>query len=354
MRHVSMGDYVKEGSALFEVTDLTHVWIMFDAYESDLPWINPGDEVIYTVQSIQGKSFQGRVIFIDPLIDPSTRVARVRVEQNNTSLALKPEMFANGMIQSNFAESHYKILIPKSSVLWTGKRSVVYIKVPDRNQASYIYREIELGPESGSFYVVSEGLSEGEEIAVNGVFKIDAAAQLAGKPSMMNPEGGKVSMAHDHGSMSSGIESKFKEQLQAVYKSYIPMKDAFIASDPKEVSKKAQEVMSDLQKVDMNLLAGNIHMEWMKQLEKLRDEINLIANYDDVDRQRVSFAKFNDVFYTSLKTFGLHDGTVYYQYCPMANGDKGAFWMSTFKEIKNPYFGDAMLSCGETRETLEF
>ncbi len=56
----------------------------------------------------------------------------------------------------------------------------------------------------------------------------------------------------------------------------------------------------------------------------------------------------------SINVFGLSDGTVYYQDCPMVNGDKGAFWLSTFREIKNPYFGEAMLSCGETRETLEF
>jgi len=82
--------------------------------------------------------------------------------------------------------------------------------------------------------------------------------------------------------------------------------------------------------------------------------INQMMESNDISDQRVSFAEFNSTFYNSLKTFGLHHGTVYYQYCPMTNGDKGAFWLSTFKEIKNPYFGEVMLSCGETRETLEF
>jgi len=85
-RHVALGDYVKEGSALFEVTDLTHVWIMFDAYESDLAWIKTGDKVNYSLQSLPGKSFEGRVAHIDPFIDPATRVAKVRVEQNNPGL----------------------------------------------------------------------------------------------------------------------------------------------------------------------------------------------------------------------------------------------------------------------------
>ncbi|MBN1133243.1 MAG: efflux RND transporter periplasmic adaptor subunit [Bacteroidales bacterium] len=188
-RNIALGDYVREGSALFEVTDLTHVWIMFDAYESDLPWIKNGDQVSYMVQSFPGKKFRGKIDFIDPFIDPSTRIARVRIEQSNPSLSLKPGMFVNGMVESTLAGKSNDILIPKSSILWTGKRSVVYVKVPDRESPSFLYREITLGPEAGSFYLVAEGLEEGEEIAVNGVFKIDAAAQLEGKPSMMNPEG---------------------------------------------------------------------------------------------------------------------------------------------------------------------
>lgn len=372
-RHVALGDYIKEGSELFEVIDLTRVWIMFDAYESDLLWIGIGDRVSYTVQSLPGRSFEGKVIYIDPFIHPITRVAKVRVNKNNPGLSLKPEMFVNGSIESRIAEDANEILIPKSSILWTGKRAVVYVKVPDREQPSFRYQEIDLGPESGNFYVVSSGIAEGEEIAVNGVFRIDAAAQLAGKPSMMNPRGGRVSMGHDHGSMTTGsgedhtghqdmdmggqgaeIKDEFREQLQVVYDRYIGLKDALVASDTEEAGKQAQRLESELDAVNMGLLEGVAHMNWMKQLEKLKREAGKIANNQVLDEQRLAFAAFNDAFYESLKTFGLHHGTVYYQYCPMARGDKGAYWFSNIKEIKNPYFGEMMLSCGETRETLEF
>lgn len=95
-------------------------------------------------------------------------------------------MFANGVITSRIAGNQKDLVIPKTAVLWTGKRAVVYVKSPGRDQPTFQYREITLGPAAGDFYVVAEGLNEGEEIAVNGVFKIDAAAQLAGKSSMMN------------------------------------------------------------------------------------------------------------------------------------------------------------------------
>ena len=105
-------------------------------------------------------------------------------------------MFVDGKVESSYAEESKDILIPKSSILWTGKRAVVYVKVPNRKTPSFLFREITLGPETGNFYVVAEGLGEGEEVAVNGVFKIDASAPLAGKSSMMNPPG-EMHEAHD-------------------------------------------------------------------------------------------------------------------------------------------------------------
>ncbi len=198
-RDVAVGDYIKEGQALFEVVDLSKVWVMFDAYESDLPWIKEGDKINFTVQSLPGEQFSGKVKFIDPFINPDTRVAKVRVEISNPGNKLKPEMFANGILESRVAENTDAVLIPETAVLWTGKRSVVYVKTPGVEAPSFVYREVVLGPKSGKFYVVAEGLKEGEEIAMNGVFKIDAAAQLAGKPSMMNPSGGKISTGHNHG-----------------------------------------------------------------------------------------------------------------------------------------------------------
>ena len=140
----------------------------------------------------------------------------------------------------------------------------------------------------------------------------------------------------------------------ALFASYILMTNAFVATNTEEVSLDALKVKSELQKVDMALLQGEAHMEWMTHIGVLNKTIEQIAKGKDIADQRLVFAEFNSTFYKSLKFFGLHQGTTYYQYCPMANGDVGAYWFSTQKEIANPYFGDEMLRCGETRETLEF
>jgi len=376
-RDVSVGDYIKEGSPLFQITNLNKVWVMFEAYESDIPWIRMNDKVNFTIRSLPGKNFSGRVSFIDPTIDPKTRVAYVRVEVPNPDDLIKPEMFANGIITSSIAGNKKDLMIPKTAILWTGKRSVVYVKVPDRNQPTFHHHEITLGPEAGDFYVVDAGLKEGEEIAVNGVFKIDAAAQLAGKPSMMNPEGGSGSagsmpgMDMGQGEMGKAtkpaemeearksqvkerVSPEFIKELTAVYDAYVPMKNDFVRSDPVKVKTAAQSVTDKLNQVQMELLSGEAHSEWMEYLTPLQKALEKITITDNIELQRQGFADFNLTFYKVLKRFGLSNNTVYYQYCPMAFDNKGAYWFSEKKDIENPYFGDAMLKCGETRETFEY
>lgn len=377
MRHVALGEYVKEGMALFKVVDLSHVWVLFDAYESDLPWIKKGDQAEFTIQSLPGKTYKGKVTFIDPFINASTRVAKVRIELDNQKMEIKPEMFVTGTIQSKIAERSNDLQIPKSSVLWTGKRSVVYVKIPDRVNPTFLYRQITLGPEAGNFYVVADGLSEGEEIATNGTFKIDAAAQLQGLPSMMNPDGGitntmpgmdmsganaKAAIGVNNTEESEPTETQsgtdtpmdFIMQLNKVYDQYLVLKNAFVESDASKVKQAAQSVQTALTKVDMKLLNGGQMTKWMDESAILNKEIKLIASETSIEKQRSAFIIFNGKFYESVKTFGLMGKTVYYQYCPMANSNKGAYWLSEKENILNPYFGEAMLTCGETRETLNY
>lgn len=189
-RRVNNGDYVSQGSVLYEVSDLSRVWVLFDAYESDLSFLEKGDQLDFTLQAMPGSTYSGVINFIDPVIDPVNRVAKVRVEINNPGGKLKPEMFATGMVKANLDEYKDKLVIPRSSVLWTGKRSIVYVKQPG-DEPIFKIREIGLGPVLGNSYVVTDGLEEGEEIVTEGAFSVDAAAQLEGKPSMMNQSGGK-------------------------------------------------------------------------------------------------------------------------------------------------------------------
>ena len=367
-KNVNPGDYVQRGEPIYEIADLSRVWVLFDVYESDIGWIKKGDKVEYTVASLPGETFTGTISFLDPIINPMTRVAKARIATTNPGLKLKPEMFVSGIVQAQLQKTSDAMVVPKTAVMWTGQRSVVYIKSISDQGLNFKMREVTLGPALGDSYVIADGLAKGEEIAINGTFSIDAAAQLAGKPSMMNPEGGPTMTGHDHGGSEMGsagesfapVESlaettpaTFKAQLTKVYKDYLGMKNAFVENDAKKVVNEAKDVITSLKAVDMALLKGDAHNMWMDQLKTLNSTINAISKSNDIEKQRQEFVRFNPVFYKSVKMFGLDNVTIYYQFCPMANNDKGAYWLSEIEEIRNPYFGDAMLSCGETKETIK-
>jgi membrane fusion protein, copper/silver efflux system len=375
MRMVSEGDHVKEGQILFQITDLSKVWVLFEAYENDLPWIKLGDELKIDLMSVPGKTYSGKITFIDPFINPKTRVAYVRVELNNSNGMLKPDMFANGVINSILPIKHESILVPKSAVLWTGKRAVVYIKLPNREHNSFIYREVILGEDAGDFYIIKQGLEEGEEIATNGVFKIDASAQLAGKKSMMNPTGGKSSTG-GHAGMDMGgddmkgmdmpdknntvkidkskISSKFKTQLGDVVSSYIRLKNK-LANDDSNIKADVKNIQNSLKAVDMSLVLGDAHNVWMKALNLLNKDLLLLSKSVNIDEQRSIFLTISASLSDVLKQLGVEmkgDESLYLMLCPMANDNKGGYWLSTKKKVKNPYFGNKMSSCGEVKQKL--
>lgn len=187
--NIAVGDRIKTGDVLYQIADLNQLWVMMDAYEQDLGLISNGDRMEFTVPAEPGKVYSARVSYIDPVIDPQTRIAKVRAEIDNPGGGLKPEMFVRGKIEAKVSTPG-GLLIPQSAVLWTGKQSLVYVKIPGTRQPTFQYRQVTLGPEAGDDYVITAGLRAGDEVVTNGAFTIDAAAQLSGKTSMMEPNGG--------------------------------------------------------------------------------------------------------------------------------------------------------------------
>lgn len=183
---ISQGDYVKQGQPLLKIANLGSVWAMFQAYEGDLPFIHQGEKIRFTSEAMPGKVFTGTVSFIDPILDAKSRTAGVRVVMSNAGGQFKPEMIITGIAVANMKNYNHDIVVPKSAVLWTGKRSVVYVKEDMKGHFGFMLRQVTLGPSLPDSYVILDGLAEGEKIVTNGAFAIDASAQLDGKKSMMN------------------------------------------------------------------------------------------------------------------------------------------------------------------------
>ncbi|MEP2671252.1 MAG: efflux RND transporter periplasmic adaptor subunit [Cyclobacteriaceae bacterium] len=368
-KNISVGDHVMQGQSLYEVADLSRVWILFDVYESDIQWIKKNNEVEFTIQSLPGETFRKKISFIDPIINSETRVAKARVEMSNPGLLLKPEMFASAVVKSEM-KGGKEIILPKSAVMWTGQRSVVYLKKTSDAGVSFRMTEVTLGPSLGDAYVIKEGLTAGQEVVTNGTFTIDAAAQLAGKPSMMSPEGGAVMTGHQHGETNATpqptedhsqhqmgstfeVNDKFKNQISAILNPYLTLKDAFVKTNAGKAASAAKGVKVALGKVDMKLVKGDAHNAWMDLLAVLNTTIETMSSSSDIEVQRKSFSSFTDKYYSAIQQFNVSGLEAYYQFCPMANNNKGAYWISKNSAIQNPYFGDKMMRCGETKSELK-
>lgn len=360
-KKVNVGDYLKRGASLYIIADLSRVWVEFDAYESDLPWVDIGDQIKFTVASMPGQTFDGKVTFISPIVNRQTRVADVRVETANPGMKLKPQMFATGFVEAEAADGK-QLFVPKSAVMWTGERSVVYVADEAAEEPTFMLREVILGLSSGNTYVVEKGLEPGERIVINGTFTVDAAAQLAGKPSMMNPEGGVAMTGHDHGGAGAvtpepveqvDAAAEAKKELEKVIESYYPLKDALVASDNKTAVGQATAFLKTLEAVPMSAFKGKSHDVWMAFYASLKKHAEAVISTENVDQARKHFIPLSEVMVKMVRTFGPFDETVYVQHCPMANDDKGADWLSKVDQIRNPYYGDMMLTCGEVAETIE-
>lgn len=351
-RNISRGDFVNKGSVLFEITDLSRLWVLLDAYESDLPFLKVGQKITFNVSSVPGKDFNSSIFFIDPIINSQTRTASVRAEVNNPQLLLKPEMFVNAKVFANLPIKEKSLAIPSTALLWTGKRSVVYVKAPDQLNSVFEMREITLGPSLGDYYLVDSGLDEGEEIVVNGAFSIDAAAQLAGKPSMLNPNGQAVVLEHNHDDNQPANLAE-KTSLAPLFKSYMKWKNMLVKDNFKDAQKMAVEMKDELSKIKPDQFKADEKNTWAKLNSKLNESLQHVGHFSTIQELRKGFQVTSKTMIEIANSFKPFNETLFIQHCPMADDNKGADWLSMEKEILNPYFGSSMLTCGDVIGTIK-
>lgn len=400
-RRISREQHVQEGSILYEVADLSALWVVFEAYEEDLPWLREGQSVRVEMRSSVTPAREATISYIDPVVNPGTRTVRVRATLSNPNGRLKPDMLVRGTVQSPMDTE--ALLVPASAVLWTGPRSLVYVHDRSSNATRFEAREVTLGPRVGDRYVIEDGLAEGEQVVTNGAFRVDSAFQLADRRSMMNAElgSGRTPTGHDHGGMGDGemedsemedgamdhsamghdaaadtahptsipgddahddlatpettfrdaVPDAFRAQLTSVVDAYLDVRDALVASDEAAARSHLQNMQRALDQVDMALLDTAPHDAWMQDLQAMEAHLSHIEAADGLQALRAEFNTLSLVLAYSIQRFGV-DMPVYRQYCPMAFDEAGAYWISDEATIRNPYVPDDMLRCGEVVEPL--
>ena len=177
---------VMPGDNLYDIVDLSTVWVLADIYEVNLPFIRLGQPADITLAYQPGKTWRGRVTFIDPTVDPATRTVKARLEFANPGNELKPDMYADVVIGGARGTG---IAVPESAVIATGERNIVFVAKGD---GVFEPREVVLGIRVRNLYEIKQGVSEGEKVVTGANFLLDSESKLKASMSGMAGE-------HKHG-----------------------------------------------------------------------------------------------------------------------------------------------------------
>lgn len=391
------GEYVQTGTPILTIADLTHLWVDLQAYESQIGQIRWGQRVEFQVESHPGERFEGRVSFIDPVIDPMTRTATIRIAVENPNRTLKPGMFASATIMvtldgkphtiapdllgrwvcpmhpteihdeagacsiclmdlvsiESLIENHEPdeqtlppLIIPESALLYTGTRSIVYTQLDDENGFRYIPIEVTLGQRAGDVYIVRDGLNENDRVVTKGAFRIDSSMQIAAKPSMMSMESFKATPTATVSSRPEGFLMGLTDSVNA----YLDAQEALADDDLSAYSTHAQRLVDALDSTPTAGLLGEDLSTWRTTSRDLRPNVP----YNDIEKARSDFEPMSNAIFALIDRFGVPEQVpLYIAYCPMAFDFEGADWLQRTETIDNPYFGASMLQCGEILRTIE-
>lgn len=348
-RLVDEGNYVDAGTPLYRVADLRKLWLQLDAYEHDLKQISKGQDVTFQVAGIED-TFEGKVAFIDPIVDRAKRVAKVRVEIDNPDGALRPGMFAEATVHSRSAQAEQAPLtVPDTAPLFTGRRSVVYVEVPDMDRPTYDAREVRLGPKSGEVYPVLSGLSEGERVVVYGAFTLDADLQIKGGQSMMTRDDDQTREP----AKTIDIDEEFKAQLSPIVDHYLKL-TAALADDALDDAHDASNAMASAIGAAVAPESAEAKGTWKRIQARALKHAQDVSTADGIDATRARFEDLSKTIAQIVETFGNPtDRKLRWAHCPMAFDNRGADWIQSDDQLANPYYGESMLRCGEFRQTVD-
>ena len=347
---VSEGDYVNRGTPILRIADLSRLWVEFEVHESMLQNISIGDEVVFSTTARPSLNETVRIYYIDPFVHPEKRTVVVRARVRNFNQNLKPRMFVRGQLSPTTASGDNLLKIPSSAVLWTGKRSVVYVQIPDAPVPTFEYRNVDIEESNRQYTLVSSGLQLGEEVVTQGAFTVDAAAQLNNRKSMMNE---MIEVPETAVSDRLTVHADHRGHFQNAFRYYLQLKDELVLSNPEEVEGLAQNILEELKAIPDLIQNEEVSELWMPRQETAEKAAEVLTVESELEKQRAAFEDLSNAVIFWLRHFELNREAVYIQNCPMAFDNRGADWISMESEIKNPYFGDRMLRCGSVVETIE-
>lgn len=343
-RLATEGGYVETGAPLYRLADLGHLWIQLDAYAEDLSRIATQQEVAVQVEALPGASFDGRVAFVDPTVDPTRRTARVRVEVDNPDGRLRPGMFAEATVFTGTGQVDAPLVVPASAPLFTGKRAVVYVEGMHEGTLAYAPRTVRLGPRLGEVYPVVAGLTEGERVVTRGAFALDADLQIQGGPSMMTQPDDD---AESPWAEVVQLPAEEQARLAPVVRAYLEVQRALAEDDGSGAASASTQLLETV---------AGVRLEqdlWREMAAELRTHAGQVERAPTIEAARAGFEPLSGAVERLLRVFGNPlDAELHVAFCPMADDNRGARWVQQGVTIDNAYFGATMRRCGEIRSEI--
>ena len=334
------GQYVTAGERLMEIADFSTMWFMFRAYEQDMPWIEMGQTVLVTTPSMPGKTFEGKVTFIDPNFDEATRSTKVRVELPNPLVNGRRELlhrlYADGMVKVELPEV---LTVPKSTVMQTGPEAVVYV---DQGGGAYARTVVKIGRRGDSLLEVLSGIKAGDKIVTNGNLLIDGQAEMNRSfATPAEPMPAAMPMA-----------DLTAPQQQAI-SSFIKVADAMAAAlsaDNLAAFNKASEPAMKQTGELIDALKSNAALK--PKLDAL-DKARHFHGFTDIMKARIAFHTFSTAATALIEPLRTVNGAPEFKVweCMMVNQiipdvpAKGRWVQLGTRPGHNPYFGADMLEC---------
>jgi len=333
------GQYVTTGEKLFEIADFSTMWFMFRAYEQDMPWIKPGQLVTVTTPAIPGKSFEGKITFIDPNFDEATRSTKVRVELPNPKIdgrrLLLHRLYADGMVK---VDTPAVLTVPRSAVIQTGPGAVVYI---DQEGGAYAQTPVKIGRHGDSLVEILSGLKAGDKVVTNGNLLIDGQAEM--NRAFMSPGVDEP--------MPVAMTSELTPDQIKIITEFIRVADAMsaaLAADDLTAFNPASEPA-------MNATKGLTGFPLPKDRLDALSKVSHFHGFEDIKSARAAFHPFSMAAASIIESLRKLKNFPQVQIweCPMVDQavpdvpKKGRWIQDGKRPGGNPFFGAAMLDCGK-------
>jgi Cu(I)/Ag(I) efflux system membrane fusion protein len=333
-RAVYEGQYVETKDQLFEIGDFSRMWFVFDVYEPDLAWLRVGQTVELTLPSLAGQVLAAPITFIDPNLNETTRTGRARVVLDNRERQLRHRQTAVATVRLTTPDT---LLVPRSAVLQHRGKPVVFVNTTEHG---YLAREIRLGRIGDTAAEVVAGLQAGERVVTQGALLLDGQAELA--------HAALGSAGHDHATPAPqpvpAGEPKHDEAAYALLKTL-----AFASADAAQTLAADDLAGYQAQLPALNQAAQAYVAGYAPATRgPLASFKGGLAAAADLDAARRAFEPFSTALADLVRAEHVHhrEGLHVFQ-CPMTPVLGNGRWLSRGAELRNPYFGSAMLECGE-------